>query len=212
MSPAEVHGAVAAYIELGLSVGRHVDGLVDAYYGPPDVAARISAEPARPPEQLVTEARALLAAIDGGSPLDDPGRDDAGAGRHGDPSRRRWLRAQVVGLLTTARRLSGEHISYADEVESCYGVRPHPIEWDQVAEAHKRLEAAVPGSGPLDERLNVWREAHQIPTDRLVEAIGALAERSEGAHGAPVRIARRRDLRVRAGDGQAMVRVQHVPG
>ena len=40
------------------------------------------------------------------------------------PTRRRWLRAQVVGLHTSARKLAGEPIGYADEVERCYGVRP----------------------------------------------------------------------------------------
>jgi hypothetical protein len=196
MSPgtAEIQGAVARYIELGLALGRHVDGLVDAYYGPPDLAARMSAEPVRAPERLVSEARALLAALDTGVPLDDPNvahgpQSASGHRSDADPGRRRWLRAQVFGLLTTARRLSGEDISYADEVESCYGVRPRPIEWDQVAEAHKRLEAAVPGSGPLDERLIAWREAHAVPPEKLLGAISSLAEdlkeRTERLFGLP---------------------------
>jgi hypothetical protein len=194
LGTAETEGAVTRYIELGLALGRHVDGLVDAYYGPPEQAARMSAEPVRAPDRLVSEARALLAALDTGVPLDDPsvahGAPSAsGHGSDGDPARRRWLRAQVVGLLTTARRLSGEDISYADEVESCYGVRPRPMEWDQVAEAHKRLEAAVPGSGPLDERLIAWREAHAVPPEKLLGAISSLAEdlkeRTERMFGLP---------------------------
>ena len=28
---------VGAYLELGLRLGRHVDGFVDAYYGPPEI-------------------------------------------------------------------------------------------------------------------------------------------------------------------------------
>ena len=48
MSPAdESEGVVARYIELGLAAGRHIDGLVDAYYGPPEIAARIAAESPR---------------------------------------------------------------------------------------------------------------------------------------------------------------------
>lgn len=31
------------YIRLGLHLGRHVDGLVDAYYGPPDLATEVDA-------------------------------------------------------------------------------------------------------------------------------------------------------------------------
>ena len=47
--------------------------MVDAYYGPAERAAAVEAEPLRPPEQLVAEARALLAAIDAGVPLDPTG-------------------------------------------------------------------------------------------------------------------------------------------
>ena len=175
MSPASrTPAVVGGYLELSLAVGRHIDGLVDAYYGPPEVAARVGAEPPRPALRLVAEARALIAATDSGAPLDDdrglvsPGPEDAG--------RRRWLRAQVVGLLTTARKLAGEEISYADEVESCYGVRPRPIEWDEVAEVHRRLDEVVPGTGALAERLNGWRESHAVAPDKLLGAIGVLAE------------------------------------
>ena len=167
-SRSDTGGVVDGYLELGLALGRHVDGMVDAYYGPAELASRVNREPKRSAERLVAEARELIAAIEGGAPLD--------AGVNDDPARRRWLRAQVVGLLTTARRLAGEHISYPDEVELCYGVRPHPLEWDEVAEAHKRLESVVPGSGQLEERLNVWREAHAVPRAKLFDAIHVLAE------------------------------------
>jgi hypothetical protein len=79
-------------------------------------------------------------------------------------------------MLTTARKLAGENIEYADEVESCYGVRPRPVEWDEVAAAHKRLDAVVPGSGPLPERLNDWRESHAVDPEKLDDAINVLAD------------------------------------
>lgn len=167
---------VPAYLELGLALGRHIDGFVDAYYGPPELATRIADEPVRGPLRLVTEARELISAIDGGVELDDPHNlHDKHAGTT-DASRRHWLRAQAIGLLTTARKLAGEDISYADEVESCYGVRPHPIEWDVVADAHKRLESVVPGSGPLEERYTTWRESHAVDPGKLLPAIHVLAE------------------------------------
>src|SRR6516164_9341908 len=40
------------YLELGLALGRHIDGLVDAYYGPAELAARVTAEPVQPPAAL----------------------------------------------------------------------------------------------------------------------------------------------------------------
>ncbi len=166
-------GDVGRYIDLGLALGRHVDGLVDAYYGPPAPAARAAEAPPVPPAQLVAEARALLASLDSGAPLDDT------SGTVGDlvtAARRRWLRAQVVGLLTTARRLAGEAVGYVEEVEACYGVRPAPVPDDDLAAAHARLSEALPGTGPVADRLIAWRESHLVAPHRLPDAIASLAE------------------------------------
>ncbi len=169
------------YLELGLALGRHVDGLVDAYYGPPALASRVAAEPPRPPGQLVDQARALLAALHGGAALSDDGGDDA--------PRRGWLAAQVRGLLTTARRLAGEDVAYEDEVQECYGVRPRPVPEDDLRQAHLRLAEVLPGKGPLPERLIAWREAHAVSPEVLPGAIASLAddlrERTQRAFGLP---------------------------
>jgi hypothetical protein len=181
-------GAVGRYLLLGLGIGRHIDGFVDAYYGPPALAERVTLAPAASPERLVEDSRALLSALDAGVPL-DADNDAEPVSASGSARRRRWLRAQTVGLWTTARRLAGEPIGYAEEVESCYGVRPRPVPDEEFAEAHRRLEEALPGSGPLAERLIAWRESHAVPPDRLPAAIGTLAddlrERTELLFGLP---------------------------
>jgi len=179
----EPAAVVPAYLELGLAIGRHIEGLVDAYYGPPEIAKRCWAKPISPPAGLVADARHLLAAIDAGAPLDP--RDHSAGGEHGSAHgsaesagspRRRWIRTQVVGLLTTARRLAGEEIEYADEVELCYGVPPRPIEWDEVAQAHRRLDEVLPGSGPVGDRFIEWREAHAVAPDKLLVAVSSLTD------------------------------------
>ncbi|HEY4946300.1 MAG TPA: hypothetical protein VII19_00260, partial [Acidimicrobiales bacterium] len=170
-------GLVDEYLTLGLRLGRHIDGLVDAYYGPPERAAAVADEPVPAPERLVAEARGLIAAIDAGQELDRSTGGTGGAGGAAPaPPRRHWLRAQVVGLLTTARRLAGESIGYADEVEACYGVRPTRVDEEAFSEAHRRLDEVLPGSGPLAERLGAWRESHAVPVNRLGAAIDSLAE------------------------------------
>ncbi len=150
------------YLALGLALGRHIDGLVDAYYGPADLAARAASEPVRPPAELAARARRLLA--------------DLAADRELDGLRRRYLIAQVEGLKTTASRLAGEPIGYADEVEACYGVRPHLVPEDEFAAAHRRLAEVLPGSGTVGERYVAWREAQVVPVARLQEAVASLAE------------------------------------
>jgi hypothetical protein len=166
---------VDEYLRLGLALGRHIDGFVDAYYGPPELAAEAAAGSPVDPADLTGRTRSLLAALDTDGDL--------------DPERRQWLASQVRGLHTTARKLGGENIPYVDEIEACYGVRPGFTDEDAFAEAHRRLDAVLPGSGPLAERYTTWREAQVVPTDTLRDAVDSLAEdfraRTRTAFGLP---------------------------
>jgi hypothetical protein len=156
-----------AYLSLGLRLDKHVDGLVDAYYGPPELRDRVAAEPVRAAAALADDARRLLADLDAGTPIDDATED---------PHRRRWLRAQVLGLRTTAEKQAGVDISFPDEVERCYGVRPEKVDESVFEAAHRALDGVLPGSGPLAERFIAWREAQAVPVDKLRPAIDSLAE------------------------------------
>jgi hypothetical protein len=157
-------GLVDRYLELGLRLGRHVDGLVDAYYGPPTLARAVADEPVAPAAALRDDARRLVADLDGGSEPELGGQ------------RRRWLRGQVVGLVTVAAKLAGDSITYSDEVESCYGVRPRWVDEEEILATHRRLDASLAGEGSLLDRLGAFRDAHVIPTDRLGAVIDDIAE------------------------------------
>jgi hypothetical protein len=167
---------VDRYLALGLSLGRHIDGFVDAYYGPADLKVRIDSAPPVDPAVLVETSRALIASLDAGEPLDDERRGQLLPPGSEDAARRRYLRTQTIGLLTSARILAGETIGYADEVEASYGVRPTRIDPEVVRAAHRDLDAVVPGSGPLAERLVAWRESLAIPPEKLEGAVASLAE------------------------------------
>ena len=185
--PADVAGALADgelpgaalirhYALLGLRLDRHIDGVVDAYYGPPGLRDRVRGEPLTPPGRLVDAANRLRRA------LDDPA---AGGGDTGlDPHRRRWLRAQVHGLATVAAKLAGDDVGYADEVEACYGVRPQRVPEERFEAAHRLLDEALPGGSaaggraaePLADRYIAWREAQAVDPGKLDAALASLAE------------------------------------
>jgi len=166
---------VGEYLELGLALGRHIDGLVDAYYGPRELADRVRLGPLIEPAALSERARRLLGQLDSEGDL--------------AAARRRWLAAQVRGLHTTARRLAGEPMAYLDEIESCYGVRPTYVPEDVFAGAHRRLDGVLAGPGGLRERYIAWREAQVVPPERIAEVLSSLAEdfraRTRDAYGLP---------------------------
>jgi hypothetical protein len=133
------------YLELGLRLGKHVDGLVDAYYGPPELKERVDAEEQTGAAQLAAAADAL--------------RDELPDG---------WLRDQVHGCATYAHVLAGDEISYTDEVEGCYGVRPSRVPESVYEEVHDELDELLPGEGTLYERRQAWRDRHLASGDKVV--------------------------------------------
>ncbi|WP_426573543.1 DUF885 domain-containing protein [Aquihabitans sp. McL0605] len=154
---------VGRYLEVGLRLGRHLDGMVDAYYGPEALTRRVDDEPLRPLPALVDDVRGLVADL-------DAGQGDL------DATRRRWLRAQAAGLHTAARKLAGEPVAFVDEVEQCYGVRPEMVDHEVLADAHRRLDEVLPGTGPLPGRYDAWRTSHIMTPEQLTAAVHTLAE------------------------------------
>ena len=146
---------VDRYLRLGLQLGRHVEGLVDAYFGPPEPAAAIEAAPPVEPRTLLADAETLLDELEDG-----------------------WLRDQVVGLRTYAGVLAGEARSYADEVEGCYGVRPEYTSEAVLLDAHAELDDLLPGSGTLAERYERWRTSILVPAEQVEGTVAAVIERA----------------------------------
>ena len=149
---------IERYLLLGLRLGRHVDGYVDAYYGPERLKEQADTEDPVAPAELATEAAAL--------------RDEAASIE--DPARRRWLEAQLLGAETAARRLAGEVLDYVDEVERCFGIRPERTDEARFKAAHEQLDAALPGGGALSDRYQAWLETQAVPAELIRPAIDVL--------------------------------------
>lgn len=146
-SPAE------RYLLLGLHLGRHVEGIAETYFGPPELAEAVDAEPLVEPRELVDRADALLAELPDG-----------------------WLRDQAQGLRTYAGVLAGDALSYADEVEACYGVRAHVTDESVFAAAHEALDRLLPGDGPVAERHRRWEESVRVPADAVERTVTAVIQ------------------------------------
>ena len=140
------------YVRVALGVGRLQEGIVDAYYGPPEIAAE-------------AEARAA----DAGQLASDAARLREGAAEDPDPLRARWLDRQLVALETLARRLAGEEIDYLDEVERCFDARPIATPSAEYEAVHRTLDELLPAGPSLRERVDERGRQLTIPTDHLPE-------------------------------------------
>lgn len=155
------------YVALILEIGEHEDGYVDAYYGPPEWAAAAEANPREIP-QLIQGAASLTDRLNAVS--------TAGAGQD-VAQRKAYLLAHVSAAAARLRMLSGEKMSFADEAEALFGVRPELRPLSSYDPVLAEIDALLPGPGSLADRVTEFKSHYVIPKDRLqVVMDAAIAE------------------------------------
>ncbi|GAB5482565.1 MAG: hypothetical protein Pars92KO_23220 [Parasphingorhabdus sp.] len=144
------------YVQLTLELGEQEAGYVDAYYGPADWAAAAKAKP-RDMRELGNGIVDLMLRLDA-----LPASDDALV-----EARKRFLSAQLEAALTRHAMMQGEVFPFAKEAKGLFGVTPKFQPLSSYDTALAKIEALVPGDGPLHERVEAYQARFTIPTDRL---------------------------------------------
>jgi hypothetical protein len=145
-----------AYCVLGLSFDVLVPGFVDAYTGDPALRAHVPTAPTA--ADLAGQARELLARL-----------PDEGFA----PDRAAFFTAQLSALETSARVLAGDPMGFADQVERYFQARPAMGDEQDYADAHRQLDALLPGDEPIGERYAAYRTSTECPPDKLPAAVEA---------------------------------------
>ncbi|GAB3132923.1 hypothetical protein GCM10027289_21870 [Tsukamurella serpentis] len=149
------------YLRLGLRFDRIESGFVDAYFGDPEHRRAVAAEDAPVPSELAAQARALLREIDADTSL--------------SAQRREFLAGHVAALECSARRFDGAPIGFVDEVKAYFDVDIALGETADYEAAHARLDELLPGTGPVQPRMQAQRERFAVPAERVPEVVDALA-------------------------------------
>ncbi|WP_326601821.1 DUF885 domain-containing protein [Rhodococcus sp. PD04] len=151
---------VNEYLLLGLAFDRLEEGFVDAYTGDPALRRKVENAPTPDPRDLSHTARRLRDELPGAGLSDE---------------RTRFLDVHLRALDCSARKFAGEEIGFVDEVEAYFDVRIEPGDEDTYRDAHRRLDALLPGTGSLTERMQAHRKSEVIPADRLAECVEAFS-------------------------------------
>ena len=130
------------YIQLAYSIQEYFPGYIDAYFGPDELKQ--------------VEKLSLADLPKAASTL----REDAN-----DASP--WLQAQVASMQTVLATLSGQTISYLEEVKRVYDIEPQHLDESHFEEAHRALNDLLEGSGRLFERLESFRERFFVPAEAM---------------------------------------------
>jgi len=161
-------GAIAdEYLLLQLTIGEKEAGYIDAYYGDPAIQQRARAEAGAATLEGLSEHVVAL------ETRASRFADDGAAGTTWDERRARFLAAQLVAARTRLRMLRGETLSFADEAQGLFGVRPALADLSSFDPLIARIDRLVPGDGPLWQRLDTFQSRFDIPADRLKPVMDA---------------------------------------
>ena len=159
--------AAQHYVHLVLEIGAHEKDFVDAYFGPPEWRIEAEAHP-RNISELKAEADRIQSTL---------GAMDTSAQQPMEHRRNAWLKANVASARSRLDMIEGARFRFRDEAMRLFALTPElrPLEsYDPVLE---RIEALLPGSGSLAERVETFRNQYVIPSNRLDAVMGvAIAE------------------------------------
>jgi hypothetical protein len=151
----EIDEIVRRYILLGLSLGQHEKHLVDTYYGPEELVQRLPTDEPVDLETLLNEAGDLIDLLSSAEDIED--------------ERKEFLLAQLKAIDTTIRIQFGEELSVEEKVDKIYGIEAFRVNEREFEEAHRKLNALLPGDGSVAEKWQAYADGLKIPDENLEE-------------------------------------------
>jgi hypothetical protein len=158
--PSALDAVARRYVVLGLGLGHHDPNYVDAYYGPDSLRTAAETESLSVAE-IRASAESLITVLGDSVPLY---KDSVVAMRH------RYLRVQLGSMVARARMLGGERLSFDEEAQALYDVKPPRFEPAHFDSLLAGLDSLLPGRGPLAERYQRFRDGLMIPA-KLVDTV-----------------------------------------
>lgn len=174
------------YLRLVLHLDKQIEGYIDAYLGPTELAEEVKREPKKEPAALLEDLVWLREQM--------PAEDHA---------RHTFLLAALRAIETSIRLLAGEPIDYLDQVQRIYDIQPLLVPERHFEAAHKELEDLLPGTGDLGERAEHFRRHYDVPEEHAMTLL----------HLACAEVRRRTVQRIElpAGEGIELQLVQDQP-
>ncbi|MEM9706438.1 MAG: hypothetical protein AAF850_10235 [Pseudomonadota bacterium] len=141
-----------SFVKLALELGNFDKAYVDAYQGPEEWAEQAKASK-RGLEALKLEAQDLIEAVEKTPEARTP--------------RGKMLRMELVAAHTRMRMAQGERLPFDEETRLLYDVVAPQYDLTEFDAALAEIEALLPGSMPLSERVEQFRLSLSIPPGQL---------------------------------------------
>ena len=141
------------YLSLALRLDRHFEGLVDAYFGPPELKSQAEAGEPRPLDALASDAAELQQAIEASDY---------------DPQRKDWLSLHTRAMQAIIGKLSGDVLRIEEEAAQYFDIVPEMVDESVFEDFRAQMDSLLPGEGALAERVLDWERSVELRGDRIL--------------------------------------------
>ncbi|HVG18611.1 MAG TPA: hypothetical protein VNI02_06125 [Blastocatellia bacterium] len=162
----EMNQIAERYVKLVLAVGQHDENYVDAYYGPEAWRAEAMAEK-RSLASIKQDAASMIEQL---RKLNTSTEEEIARLRH------QYLGKQLESVAARVEMLGGTKLTFDQESKSLYDVVAPAYPESHFKKVLSRLDALLPGTGALADRLEEFKRDFIIPKDKLDTVFKAAIE------------------------------------
>lgn len=161
-----MNGIAEEYVQLVLAFGIHEPGYVDAYYGPEAWREEAKSQHRSLPD-IKNDLRALAARLE---------MIQVSAGNEPAVRRKAYLRGQIDAFIVRLRMREGEKFTFDEEARLLYNADPPHHDDAHFQAIIDRLDALLPGEGPLRDRHSRFMDQFIIPPESLANVFSVAIE------------------------------------
>jgi len=156
-----MHKIGEQYVRLALTIGQYDGDFVDAYYGPDSLKPQGAIDTAKvfPKDSLLNAVDTLQKQVL--SILQNQSTPDS------VKERATWMTRQLTAFCRRIKIFAGEQSAFDKEAQELFGVTPPHYTEDDFKKLVAQVDSIVPGSGPLQARLDAFTKRFIIPKEKL---------------------------------------------
>jgi hypothetical protein len=151
------------FILTSLRLGKHVDGLVDSYFGPPELNNVVIKEPLKPLDEILSDLNEL---------------ERRTSSLSSEKPRRTYMQKQIGALKTIAQQKMGKEIPYREFVAKTLDVESEQVKEKEISKIRSELQELLAKNGyrgDLTEMSSAFRKKNLLSGRTLAEEFDKLA-------------------------------------
>jgi hypothetical protein len=140
------------YLLLGLRLNKHIDGYVDAFFGPDEISEKVKTEEPISPKVLLKDCESLQNNLKNQGFIQE---------------RTKFLEKMINAMKVSLDILNGVSYIYSEQVKNLYDVNPEYIDDKIFYRSAEKLDSLLVGTDKLNKKVKQFKANNTIPPQNV---------------------------------------------